>query len=71
MDLVVHYDLPASMNALQQRIGRFNRIGRKHELRMVAFRDESAAIPSEAEALDAVLQRETEGPLGSEAPEGE
>lgn len=49
---VVHYDLPLSAEAVEQRRGRVDRYGRTGPLTMYVFLDDSGAIPSEVEASD-------------------
>jgi hypothetical protein len=49
---VVHYDLPLSAEAVEQRFGRLDPYGRTGPLTMYTFLDDSGAIPSEVERSD-------------------
>jgi superfamily II DNA/RNA helicase len=44
---VVFYDLPLSLAALEARMDRFVRVGRRSPIRIFAFTDESNALPIE------------------------
>ena len=49
---VIHYDLPPNPLVLEQRRGRFDRIGRTDPLRMHVLRDESGVFPFESHLID-------------------
>ena len=56
VDECINYDLPTNPQAFEQRWGRFIRLGRKSEFRMIVIRDESKALQWE-EALLKILQK--------------
>jgi superfamily II DNA/RNA helicase len=47
----IHYDLPANLMALEQRVGRFLRVGRMRPFRSVALRDSQAALTWEEQVF--------------------
>ncbi|MGO9739312.1 MAG: helicase-related protein [Desulfomonilaceae bacterium] len=51
IDILIHYDLPASEADMEQRRGRFNRWGRSKPLKELAFRDKSGVLPFEENLL--------------------
>jgi len=56
VDECINYDLPTNPQAFQQRWGRFIRLGRKSEFRMIVIRDGSKALQWE-EALLKILEK--------------
>jgi superfamily II DNA or RNA helicase len=54
VDECINYDLPFSARAFEQRWGRFLRIGRKEEFRMVVLRDLSEALSWEEKVLQSI-----------------
>jgi len=56
VDECINYDLPTNPQAFEQRWGRFIRLGRKSEFRMIVIRDESKALQWE-EALLKILEK--------------
>lgn len=47
----IHYDLPVNLKALEQRVGRFLRVGRVKPFRSVALRDSQAALTWEEQVF--------------------
>ena len=47
----INYDLPLNTNMFEQRWGRFLRLGRKGEFRMIVLRDQAKALSWEEELL--------------------
>lgn len=56
VDECINYDLPTNPQAFEQRWGRFIRLGRKSEFRMIVLRDESKALQWE-EVLLRILEK--------------
>jgi len=65
VDECINYDLPLNRDILEQRWGRFLRLGRKTEFRMVFLRDRSKSLVWEEELLIALTASDTSGGFGS------